>query len=97
MFTDPACHTSETSADHASSHAYSSNMFCFDCGLSAGDNDFLLKEAGEIRAMLVEQSRVSSCKEKARATAAWSALMFVYLLNKAHFHLIHSGLHSQGA
>ena len=33
----------------------------------------------------------ASSKAKARATAAWSSLMLVYLLNKVHGHLIHSG------
>jgi len=28
---------------------------------------------------------------QARTTAQWSALMLVYLLNKVHAHLIHSG------
>ena len=40
---------------------------------------------------LVSFARSGAYKEKARATAAWSALMFAYLLNKTHAHLIHSG------
>jgi len=59
---------------------------------AAGDNDRVLKEAAAIRAMLVaEQCSATSSKEKARATAAWSALMFTFLLNKTQAHLIHSG------
>ena len=54
------------------------------------DEALILKIAGQIRSDLLEQ-KSTSWKIKARTTAAWSALMLIYLLNKIHAHLIHSG------
>ena len=54
------------------------------------DNELILAAAEKISMTLRDGDFVSS-KAKARATAAWSSLMLVYLLNKVHAHLIHSG------
>jgi hypothetical protein len=54
------------------------------------DKELILAVAKEINTKLTDGTCVSS-KQKARATASWSSLMVVYLLNQVHGHLIHSG------
>jgi hypothetical protein len=56
---------------------------------ASADNDLILDMAGSVREALADNT--TSSKQKARATLAWSALMFVYLVNKTHAHLINSG------
>ena len=54
------------------------------------DKELILAVAKDINTTLMDGTCVSS-KQKARATASWSSLMLVYLLNQVHGHLIHSG------